>query len=62
MNLRELKCIKQRLFMPTLEPDDGKALVREVERLRGVLAEVLDMTGDPAIITTINEALREGEG
>lgn len=57
MTLREFKCIRQRVAVGLGQHDDAVALVREVEHLRAVLESVACMTGDPAIIKVIDEAL-----
>ena len=57
MTLREFRCIKQRVFANLDQRSDTDALVQEVERLRQALHEVLQMTGDPAIVRAVNDAL-----
>lgn len=59
MDEREYKVIRQRCAVNLDNFEDTRALCDEVGRLRQVLADVRDMTGDPAIIRTINNALGE---
>lgn len=59
MNERELKCIRQRIAVSIDNHQDAIALVAEVAALRTALIYVRDMTGDPAIICTINDVLGE---
>jgi hypothetical protein len=57
MKLHEFRAIRQRVATSVEQHDDAQALVCEVEHLRAVLESVACMTGDPAIVRVIDEAL-----
>lgn len=55
MNDQELRCAEQRILARTGNHTDARAVLDELKRLRNVLREIRDMTGDPAILAVINE-------
>lgn len=57
MNEHELKCSEQRILARTGNHTDARAILDELKRLRNVLREIRDMTGDPAIIAVCDEEL-----